>query len=60
LKTGSKVAVVGPHVFSTRDLLEDYMGDQRCADNTDNCIPTISEWIRLVNGADTTFVAQGV
>ena len=28
LSTGKKLAVVGPHVFSTRDLLEDYKGDQ--------------------------------
>ena len=28
LKPGLKLAVVGPHAFSQRDLLEDYAGDQ--------------------------------
>ncbi len=27
---GKRLAVIGPHVSSTRDLCEDYMGDQTC------------------------------
>ena len=35
------LALVGPHVDATLDLMDDYHGDQTCADHTYNCIPTI-------------------
>jgi len=60
LAPGRRVAVVGPHSISQRDLIEDYAGDQRCFDGTDTCIPTIGEMLTRYNVGGTTTVAKGV
>eukprot|EP01047_Picozoa_sp_COSAG01_P003232 COSAG01_NODE_94_length_26962_cov_9.110933_16_plen_405_part_00 len=69
-KKGKKLAVLGPHVFSTRDLMSDYKGDEQCAytgadwkkkgGNVYDCIPTIAAAFTRANGAAHTQVVQGV
>ena len=67
---GRKLAVLGPHVHSTRDLMSDYKGDQQCAyEGVDwkkqgghlyDCFPTIAQAFARANGAGNTQVEQGV
>jgi len=60
LSAGRKLAVLGPHSISTRDLIEDYAGDQRCSDGSDNCIPTIGAMLTAANGPQFTTVVPGI
>ncbi|EGD78599.1 hypothetical protein PTSG_01576 [Salpingoeca rosetta] len=60
LSTATKVAVVGPHSITRGSLLSDYAGDQQCFSGSDDCIPTIGEWITKVNTNGHTRVQQGV
>eukprot|EP01059_Diplonema_ambulator_P004196 TRINITY_DN138_c0_g3_i1.p1 TRINITY_DN138_c0_g3~~TRINITY_DN138_c0_g3_i1.p1 ORF type:complete len:773 (+),score=261.21 TRINITY_DN138_c0_g3_i1:45-2321(+) len=39
--TSKKLAIVGPHIVSQRDLMSDYASDNVCLDTTYSCIPTI-------------------
>jgi len=54
------LAVVGPHIYSTRDLFEDYKGDQECYGGGDKCVRTIAEVFTTLHGAANTLVAKGV
>jgi beta-glucosidase-like glycosyl hydrolase len=58
--SGGKLAVLGPHVNSTRDLYSDYKGDKQCFDGSYDCIPTIGDVFTRLYGASRTQVAQGV
>lgn len=40
---GHKLAVVGPHADSRRDLFESYAGDELCFGGHYKCIPTVGE-----------------
>ena len=59
---GKKTAVLGPHAFSTRDLMSDYKGDEQCVGGGSDfsCFPTIGQAFALANGAANTFVEKGV
>jgi hypothetical protein len=59
---GKKTAILGPHVFSTRDLMSDYKGDEQCAGGSSDwtCFPTIAQAFTRANGASATVVEQGV
>lgn len=37
--------MLGPHVYSTRDLMSDYKGDEQCAGGGGDfsCFPTIAQ-----------------
>jgi xylan 1,4-beta-xylosidase len=60
LTKGTKIAVLGPHVNSTRDLFEDYMGDQVCVNGTLTCVQTIGATFQRLNGKENTHVCVGV
>jgi len=61
LRAGKKIAVVGPHVISQRDLLEDYKGDQVCFETSDeSCVRTIGEVFTTLHGSSNTIVETGV
>eukprot|EP00026_Physarum_polycephalum_P000650 Phypoly_transcript_00651.p1 GENE.Phypoly_transcript_00651~~Phypoly_transcript_00651.p1 ORF type:complete len:873 (+),score=93.35 Phypoly_transcript_00651:1602-4220(+) len=57
---GKKLAVVGPHVISQRDLFEDYKGDMECYGGGDGCVRTIGEVFSNFNGPNLTQVQIGV
>eukprot|EP00026_Physarum_polycephalum_P002953 Phypoly_transcript_02962.p1 GENE.Phypoly_transcript_02962~~Phypoly_transcript_02962.p1 ORF type:complete len:862 (+),score=98.40 Phypoly_transcript_02962:97-2586(+) len=58
---GKKLAVVGPHVISQRDLMEDYSGDQQCFGGDDDyCVRTIGEVFTNFNGPENTRAEIGV
>eukprot|EP01113_Clastostelium_recurvatum_P036756 TRINITY_DN5293_c0_g1_i5.p1 TRINITY_DN5293_c0_g1~~TRINITY_DN5293_c0_g1_i5.p1 ORF type:complete len:548 (+),score=129.93 TRINITY_DN5293_c0_g1_i5:1075-2718(+) len=59
-KSGLKVAVLGPHVNSQRDLMEDYKGDEECYTGGDTCVRTIAEVFTNGNGPSNTKVQMGV
>jgi beta-glucosidase-like glycosyl hydrolase len=59
-KAGLKLAVLGPHVDTTRDLFESYMGDQVCYGGGYDCVPTIGATFAKMNGASETIVVKGV
>lgn len=56
---GKKLAVVGPHAYSTIDLMEDYRGDQQCFGGGDACVPTIAQVFTNMHGANLTTVEEG-
>eukprot|EP00697_Spironema_sp_BW2_P017465 gnl/Spiro4/9155_TR4822_c0_g1_i1.p1 gnl/Spiro4/9155_TR4822_c0_g1~~gnl/Spiro4/9155_TR4822_c0_g1_i1.p1 ORF type:complete len:824 (-),score=178.02 gnl/Spiro4/9155_TR4822_c0_g1_i1:109-2538(-) len=58
--SGRSLAVLGPHAFSTRDLMEDYKGDQQCFGGNEDCVPTIGNVFAMLNGVDRTTVMYGV
>ena len=62
MKRGIKTAVLGPHAFSTRDLMSDYKGDEQCVGGGSDfsCFPTIGQAFVRANGAENTLVEQGV
>eukprot|EP00005_Dracoamoeba_jomungandri_P000876 CAMPEP_0174251866 /NCGR_PEP_ID=MMETSP0439-20130205/1559_1 /TAXON_ID=0 /ORGANISM="Stereomyxa ramosa, Strain Chinc5" /LENGTH=746 /DNA_ID=CAMNT_0015332303 /DNA_START=231 /DNA_END=2471 /DNA_ORIENTATION=- len=57
---GKQLAVVGPHVYSTRDLMSDYKGDQQCYGGNDDCVETIANTFTNLNGITKTVVQKGV
>jgi len=67
LKTGQRIAVVGPQAIAQFGLLSDYYGDiicyapnERPSNKTWDCIHTIAESITRANVGGVTQVAQGV
>jgi len=58
-RTDLKLALVGPHVFSTRDLMEDYKGDMECFGGGDACVQTIAQFFTQFLG-DNVLVEKGV
>jgi len=59
IKSGSKVAVLGPLGQTRAGLMSDYENDQSCYGGGHDCVPTLVESITVVNGASTTS-ASGV
>jgi beta-D-xylosidase 4 len=59
-KAGLRLAVLGPHVATQRDLFESYMGDQVCYGGGYDCVPTIGDVFADKNGRDNTVVVRGV
>lgn len=61
LRSGQKIAVVGPHSISQFGLLEDYAGDQICWVDY-SCITTIGDAISKINNAagGSTYIEKGV
>lgn len=59
---GKKTALLGPHVFSTRDLMSDYKGDEQCAGGGSDfsCFSTIATAFTNANGPENTVVSEGV
>lgn len=60
LKTGTKIAVVGPQAIAREGLLEDYAADQQCFGGGYDCITTIAEAVTAANVGGVTTVAKGV
>jgi len=54
-----KVAVVGPHAFTQRDLEESYKGKE-CISGKSECVRTVGEVFSTLNGPENTFVEKGV
>merc|ERR1712000_333472 len=62
LHGSQSVAVVGPHAFSTRDLLSDYPIDQLCFQEpkrSGDCWPTLGEAFAALHPGNVT-VEKGV
>jgi len=60
IKSGSKVAVLGPLGQTRAGLMSDYECDESCYGGGHDCIPTLAESILAVNGPSTTTSASGV
>ncbi len=63
LTKGRKIAVVGPHAVTRRELLEDYFGDRVCYSSGDtifDCVQSIGEAVAKANVGGSTTVAAGV
>ena len=59
LKQGKFLAVLGPHINSTRDLFSDY-ASAPCAGGSFECISKISDIFVKYNGINNTFAEMGV
>ena len=60
---GMKLAVVGPHSISQRDLFESYMGDGACPGGGEDCVTTVGDYFTFLNDHYTgglTTVVKGV
>lgn len=53
------LAVLGPHVYSQRDLFEDYKGDEECFGGGDGCVRTIASVFQQMYPG-TVLVEEGV
>jgi beta-D-xylosidase 4 len=65
LRKSAKLALLGPHVISTRDLYESYVGDMVCYSplgqpHTYDCVETIGAAFTRLHGAALTSVHVGV
>lgn len=56
----SKIAVLGPLAHTRAGLMSDYENDESCFGGGHDCIATLAESIRAINGRATTTNASGV
>ena len=57
LTPGVAIACIGPHCLTTEDLMGNYF-EQRCADGSFDCVPTVSAGLAAINKEGTVSVTQ--